>query len=116
MVAKDLYNLALPEDIKRFSSHSIRVGTCVLLHNSGKDDDFIKLWLRWKSNTLRLYLRNTTLLVGQHCQAMESLEDPCELAQGSQISVHLVIFPKNYNYSHMDGKEGRGNFLRLKCT
>eukprot|EP00957_Ditylum_brightwellii_P195220 14873087-Ditylum_brightwellii.AAC.1 len=37
LVAKKVYNLTLPKDIKRFSSHSIRVGACVLLHSSGKD-------------------------------------------------------------------------------
>eukprot|EP00957_Ditylum_brightwellii_P105903 8077119-Ditylum_brightwellii.AAC.1 len=37
LVAKEVYNLTLPEDIKRFSSHFIRVGACVLLHSSGKD-------------------------------------------------------------------------------
>eukprot|EP00957_Ditylum_brightwellii_P208882 15359365-Ditylum_brightwellii.AAC.1 len=57
MVAKNIQNLTLPEDIQRLSSHSIRVGTCVLLHSSGKDGDFIKLKLRWKSDTFRLYMR-----------------------------------------------------------
>eukprot|EP00957_Ditylum_brightwellii_P014759 1113132-Ditylum_brightwellii.AAC.1 len=37
LVAKEVYNLTLSKDIKRFSSHSIRVGACVLLHRSGKD-------------------------------------------------------------------------------
>eukprot|EP00957_Ditylum_brightwellii_P090354 6880625-Ditylum_brightwellii.AAC.2 len=68
MIIKDLYNLALPEVIKQFSPHSIRVGACVLLHSSRKDDDFIKLRLRCKSDTFRLYLKNTTHVAGQHCQ------------------------------------------------
>eukprot|EP00957_Ditylum_brightwellii_P089903 6846774-Ditylum_brightwellii.AAC.1 len=37
LVAKEVYNLTLPEDIKKFSSRSIRVEACVLLHSSGKD-------------------------------------------------------------------------------
>eukprot|EP00957_Ditylum_brightwellii_P206074 15346661-Ditylum_brightwellii.AAC.2 len=73
MVAKYLYNLTLPEDIKWFSSHSIRIGACVLLHSSGKDGDFIKLRLRWKSGTSRLYLMSATLLSDQHYQAGENL-------------------------------------------
>eukprot|EP00957_Ditylum_brightwellii_P189524 14426244-Ditylum_brightwellii.AAC.1 len=62
LVAKEVYDLTFPKDIKMFSSHSIRVGTCVLLHSSRKDDKFIKLRLRWKSDVFQLYLRNTTLL------------------------------------------------------
>ena len=80
MVTKDLYNLTLPDDIKWLSSHSIRVGTCVLLHSSGEDGDFIKLRLRWKSDTFRLYLKNTTLLAGQHCQAVENLVDSVQVS------------------------------------
>eukprot|EP00957_Ditylum_brightwellii_P089567 6821607-Ditylum_brightwellii.AAC.1 len=75
MIAKEVYNLTLPEDIKRFSSHSIRVGACVLLYSSWKDGEFIKLRLRWKSDTFILYLRSTTLLAGQHCKAVEGLID-----------------------------------------
>eukprot|EP00957_Ditylum_brightwellii_P210243 15364722-Ditylum_brightwellii.AAC.1 len=89
MVAKDLFNLTLPDDIKLFPSHSIRVGACVLLHSSWKDGDFIKLRLRWKSDTFRLYLMNITLLAVQHCQAVENpgipdLSAPGDLTQGLQ--------------------------------
>ena len=77
-VAKSLYNLTNLEDIRRFSSHSIRVGACVLLHSSGKDGEFIKLQLRWKSDTFRLYLRNTTLLAGQHCSAVANILDTAQ--------------------------------------
>ena len=79
MVAKEVHNLTLLEDIKRFSSHSIRVGACVLLYSSGKDGEFIKLRLRWKSDTFRLYLKNTTLLAGQHCEAVEGLIDSVQV-------------------------------------
>ena len=79
MVLKEVYSLTLPDDIKRFSSHSIGVGACVLLHHSGKDSKFIKLRLRWESDTFRLYLRNTTLLAGQHCKAVEGLIDSVQV-------------------------------------
>eukprot|EP00957_Ditylum_brightwellii_P094104 7164409-Ditylum_brightwellii.AAC.1 len=46
LVAIEVYNLTLPDDIK----------------SSGKDSEFIKFRLRWKSDTFRLYLRNTTLM------------------------------------------------------
>eukprot|EP00957_Ditylum_brightwellii_P024618 1859657-Ditylum_brightwellii.AAC.1 len=72
-VAKSIYNLTSLEDIRRFSSHSIRVGAFVLLHSSGKDGEFMKLQLRWKSDTFRLSLRNTTLLAGQYCSAVANI-------------------------------------------
>eukprot|EP00957_Ditylum_brightwellii_P111638 8515056-Ditylum_brightwellii.AAC.1 len=59
MVVKALYNLTSPEDVKSFR----------------KDDDFLKLRLRWKSDAFRLYLGNTTLLADQYYQAMENLVD-----------------------------------------
>eukprot|EP00957_Ditylum_brightwellii_P110668 8440108-Ditylum_brightwellii.AAC.1 len=77
-VAKSLYNLTNLEKSRRFSSHFIRVGACVLLHNSGKDGKFIKLRLHWKPDTFRLYLGNTTLLSGQHCSAVSNILDTAQ--------------------------------------
>eukprot|EP00957_Ditylum_brightwellii_P164954 12559603-Ditylum_brightwellii.AAC.1 len=77
-VAKSLYNLTNLEDIRRFSSNSIRVGACVLLHSSGKDGELIKIRLHWKSDTFRLYLRNTALIAGQHCSAVTKLLDTAQ--------------------------------------
>eukprot|EP00957_Ditylum_brightwellii_P112214 8555279-Ditylum_brightwellii.AAC.1 len=74
-VAKSIYSLTGPEDTRIFSSHSIRVGAYVLLHSSGGDGEFIKLRLCWKSDTFIFYLRNTTLLIGQHCSAVSNILD-----------------------------------------
>ena len=60
--ATQVYKLDNPDDIKRFSSHSIRVGACVYMHECGKDAVFIQFRLRWESDTWKMYLRNTHVI------------------------------------------------------
>jgi len=67
--AQTLYGLTSKTDIARFSSHSIRVGACVALHEAGMDETFIQHRLRWKSNTWKMYLRNTFGLASHHSRA-----------------------------------------------
>ena len=47
------------EDLALFSTHSLRVTACNLLHEAGKDGSYIKLRLCWKSDCFEIYLRNT---------------------------------------------------------
>jgi hypothetical protein len=56
--AKAVYNIKDPDELKRFSSHSIRVGACVALHAAGVSKMDIKHALRWKSNCFMMYLRD----------------------------------------------------------
>ena len=51
---------------KRFTAHSIRVGAAVDLQAAGKNGDFIKIRLRWKSKSYMLYLRNVPRLADAH--------------------------------------------------
>lgn len=59
------------ENLKRWSSHSIRVGACVLLHAMGFSPTDIKFLLRWKSDAFMTYLRNLTFLSRQHADAID---------------------------------------------
>jgi hypothetical protein len=54
--AKDAKSLSL------WSSHSLRVGACVLLHAMAFADVQIMWLLRWKSNAFMTYLRNVAVL------------------------------------------------------
>ena len=63
MAAKEVHNITNRRDLMRFSSHSIRVGAAVTLHICGKDGEYIKLRLRWRSDTFRLYLRNADIML-----------------------------------------------------
>lgn len=69
---KDVYKIKDPKILAKFSCHSIRVGACVALHAAGKDGEFIKFWLRWRSDTFRDYLRNCRAVSMQQIRALNS--------------------------------------------
>ena len=46
--------------------HSLRVGACVLLHSSNASADTIKWRLCWKSDSYRMYLRDTAAIAKTH--------------------------------------------------
>jgi hypothetical protein len=50
------------KEIMRWSSHSLRVGGCVLLHAMGFSPQDIKWILRWLSEAFTAYLRNIAVL------------------------------------------------------
>lgn len=56
--ATAVYKIKKPEDLARFTSHSIRVGACVALHAAGMTEMDIQHALRWRSNSFWNYLRN----------------------------------------------------------
>ena len=60
------------EDLKKYSAHSLRVWACVLLDEAGKSPDFIKKRLRWMGDSFRMYLRDTSIIHRQHCEALAS--------------------------------------------
>jgi hypothetical protein len=77
-IAANVYGLDpnKPEDrkaLQRWSSHSLRVGACVILHAMGFDAVQIKFILRWKSDTFMLYLRNNGVLADKQLQAFDKL-------------------------------------------
>lgn len=61
-----------PEELSRWTSHSIRVGACVALHESGASTTHIQNSLRWRSDTFKMYLRHTSLLAFQHTNLLAS--------------------------------------------
>ncbi|CAJ1954270.1 unnamed protein product [Cylindrotheca closterium] len=73
-VACSLYNLDPKQDKIQYSSHSIRVGACVLLHTSGATTDQIKFLLRWKSDAFMAYLRNVAHLCMQQNDAITMID------------------------------------------
>ena len=64
------------EDIKRWSSHSLRVGACVFLHANGFSALDIKWILRWESDAYLTYLRNFAGLSDRQTEAFSKLDDP----------------------------------------
>jgi hypothetical protein len=75
-LARQVYKLDPSKDtdaINRWSSHSIRVGACVILHSTGCTDTEIQHLLRWRSKAFMSYLRNTTLLANTQRMAIQSI-------------------------------------------
>ena len=52
------YNIKCKKELSAFTSHSVRVGACVLLHAQNTSAEDIKFRLRWRYDTFRTYLRN----------------------------------------------------------
>jgi hypothetical protein len=59
------------EELSKYSCHSYRVWACVLLHEAGKDGDYIRVRLRWLSEAYRVYLRDTSSTAKAHVQALK---------------------------------------------
>ena len=59
------------QELQLWSSHSLRVGACVVLHAMGFPPQDIKWLLRWLSDAFMAYLRNTNVLAGKHRRALD---------------------------------------------
>jgi hypothetical protein len=69
-LAVAVYGTMPPETLRRFSSHSLRAGACVILHANGKGELFIKQRLRWRSNSFMNYLRDVPILALEHAMVL----------------------------------------------
>jgi hypothetical protein len=58
------------EELKRYSTHSLRVWACILLNEAGKLPDYIKKRLRRLGDSFRMYLRDTAIIQHQHVDAL----------------------------------------------
>jgi hypothetical protein len=61
-----------PDELKRYSAHSLRVWACVLLDKAGKLPDSIKKRLCWLGDSFRMYLRDTAIIQHQHVDALQA--------------------------------------------
>lgn len=77
-------------DIKRYTSHSLRVTAAVLLHEEGHDGDYIKIQLRWLGESYRVYLRSTLKVLQKHTNS---------LAKSAAVSIRLANLSQNVSHS-----------------
>jgi hypothetical protein len=75
-----------PDELKRYSAHSLRVWACVLLDKAGKSPDYIKKRLRWLGDSFRMYLRDTAIIQHQHVDAL--------LAASQEVMDIIAALPK----------------------
>ncbi len=71
--AKITFGLSNPDDLANWTSHSVRVGACVALHEAGADPMTIKNRLRWRSDTFLDYLRHTGRLAANHAALLTQM-------------------------------------------
>jgi hypothetical protein len=74
-IAKAVHPDLTKEELKKFSSHSGRVWTLVLLDEAGMTPDFMKSRLRWMGESYCLYLRDTLILQRKHVDALKKESD-----------------------------------------
>lgn len=63
------HNITDPKSLSKYTSHSVRVMACVILFAKGKNTDFIKYRLRWKSDCFQMYLRHVPVQAAEHNEA-----------------------------------------------
>ena len=71
------FDVSKPDEKKAvnlWSSHSLRVGACVILHVNGCSAETIKFLLRWRSDAFMEYLRNLTALSNVQNKAMKDTD------------------------------------------
>ena len=74
LVATRVYKLDPIKDkeaLQRWSSHSLRVGACVILHSMGITETQLKWLLRWRSDAFMVYLRNTAILANTQYETLD---------------------------------------------
>ena len=64
--ATNVYKIKDESKLKLFTCHSIRVGACVALHVGGASQMDIKSRLRWRSDSIQMYLHHVVQLGNQH--------------------------------------------------
>ena len=71
-MARAVFHLkASSPDLKLWSTHSLRVTACNLLHRAKFSDSYIKNRLRWKSDSFLMYLWNTFYTADEHAKALD---------------------------------------------
>ncbi|CAB9531804.1 unknown protein [Seminavis robusta] len=70
----NLHPLHDKADLSKWSSHSLRVGACVILHIMGFSDRDIQWILRWKSMSFVMYFRNVAILSRRQNAAFDRLQ------------------------------------------
>ena len=57
-LARRVYGITKPSELKAFSCHSLRIGACNMLYSAGVKTHEIQKILRWNSNCWQRYLRD----------------------------------------------------------
>ncbi len=61
-----------PDDLKKYSAHSLRVWACVLLDEAGMSLSFIQKPLCWLGDSFKMYLCDTKAIQEKHLAALQT--------------------------------------------
>jgi hypothetical protein len=85
--AKAVYKVTDPEELARWTCHSIQVGACVTLFNQQKTEAYIMFQLRWRSNSWKAYIRDSPHLSEAHIAAFnEGMKSSTKDQKNQEIS------------------------------
>ena len=70
--ATEAHGITSKKDLKKFTPHSPRVGACVLLDLMGRNSDYIKKRLRWRSDSYQDYLRHIHTVATEHVATLNA--------------------------------------------
>ena len=74
-ITKEVYPHMTQDELSYYSCHSFRVWAAVLLNEAGKGGDYIKIRLRWLSESYQIYLRDTINAADNHTKALRKDTD-----------------------------------------
>jgi hypothetical protein len=89
-----LYSVKNEKELQLWSSPSLRVGACVVLHAHGFTGPQIQFLLRWKSDAFMAYLRNLGFLAAQNVALSASFDMPtyCKPTRRSNKTTENLYF------------------------
>jgi hypothetical protein len=62
----------LPDNLKKYSAHSLHVWACVLLDKVGMSPSFIQKRLRWLGDSFKMYLHDAKAIQDKHLAALQT--------------------------------------------
>ena len=96
--ATEVHGITDKKELSLYSAHSMRVTAAVLLHQANKSGSYIKIRLRWASDTFMMYLRNTLEQAKQHVNAVtEENERIIELRMNPENCPTTVAYSVTIN-------------------
>ena len=90
--ASAVHGITDKKELSMYSAHSMRVTAAVLLHEAGKSGDYIKIRLRWTSDTFMMYLRNTDEQARNHVLAVTEANTRLHMTQLSLANCPDDVF------------------------
>jgi hypothetical protein len=96
---KNIHPSTSADDLKKYSTHPLRVWACVLLDKAGMSPSFIQKHLRWLGDLFKMYLHDTKAIQDKHLAALQlaSSDVMALICTPPDDIVHLTATMSNSN-------------------